>query len=261
MSRLGDAFRRHHQALLQQLERHVEAVQGPQASEQAAQLARFLQEELLPHARAEERHLYAAVEPLLHRAGRATATMSVDHEVLEGYVRQVAQTIQQLARAAGGGEGAAEPARHQLARLAVELAAVLRLHIQKEERVYLPLVEQGLSEGEQERLLEAMHQEQRPGAEGHPGVAATLDVRPLPPARRHPLIFDTFDRLAVGQALELVNDHDPRPLYYQFAVERSGEFGWEYLERGPESWRVRIVRTAPPGSAAPAEPDRTGQKG
>jgi uncharacterized protein (DUF2249 family) len=73
---------------------------------------------------------------------------------------------------------------------------------------------------------------------------STLDVRNEPPARRHALIFDTFDRLAAGDGFELVNDHDPKPLYYQLQAEQTGRFSWEYLEQGPEVWRVRIGRTA-----------------
>jgi uncharacterized protein (DUF2249 family) len=69
-----------------------------------------------------------------------------------------------------------------------------------------------------------------------------LDVRDLPPARRHALIFDRCGRLDLGDALVLVNDHDPKPLYYQFEAELPGQFAWEYLERGPEAWRVRITR-------------------
>jgi len=72
----------------------------------------------------------------------------------------------------------------------------------------------------------------------------TLDVRTEPPARRHALIFDTFERLAAGREFELVNDHDPKPLYYQLEAEQTGRFSWEYLEQGPEVWRVRIGRTA-----------------
>jgi uncharacterized protein (DUF2249 family) len=69
-----------------------------------------------------------------------------------------------------------------------------------------------------------------------------LDVRTEPPARRHSLIFETFERLEPGGGFELRNDHDPKPLYYQFAAERSGAFTWDYLEQGPEVWRVRIGR-------------------
>lgn len=72
----------------------------------------------------------------------------------------------------------------------------------------------------------------------------TIDVREIMPRERHPLIFQTFDDLAVGESFELVNDHDPKPLYYQFMAERQGQVGWEYLEEGPETWRVRISRTA-----------------
>ena len=71
-----------------------------------------------------------------------------------------------------------------------------------------------------------------------------VDVRAIAPRERHPLIFSTFRGLRPGQAMELVNDHDPRPLYYQFAAETPGAFTWEYLERGPDTWRVAITRTA-----------------
>jgi uncharacterized protein (DUF2249 family) len=72
-----------------------------------------------------------------------------------------------------------------------------------------------------------------------------IDVRAEPPVRRHTLIFATFDALAPGDAFELRNDHDPKPLYYQFAAEQAGRFSWDYLEQGPEVWRVRIGRTEP----------------
>jgi uncharacterized protein (DUF2249 family) len=71
----------------------------------------------------------------------------------------------------------------------------------------------------------------------------TLDVRTEPPARRHELIFDTFAALPAGDGFELVNDHDPKPLYYQLEAEQTGRFSWQYLEEGPEVWRVRIGRT------------------
>ena len=71
-----------------------------------------------------------------------------------------------------------------------------------------------------------------------------LDVRTIPPAQRHPLIFQRFAALPVGGSFELVNDHDPKPLYYQLNFEYSGQLGWDYLEQGPRVWRVRISRTA-----------------
>ncbi|GAB4062754.1 DUF2249 domain-containing protein [Uliginosibacterium sediminicola] len=71
-------------------------------------------------------------------------------------------------------------------------------------------------------------------------AAVTLDVRAIAPRFRHPLIFGIFDKLPPGQALLLTNDHDPKPLYYQFQAESNGAFSWDYLEEGPERWQVRI---------------------
>jgi len=74
------------------------------------------------------------------------------------------------------------------------------------------------------------------------GTDAILDVRSEPPARRHSLIFDTYDALGSGEAFVLVNDHDPKPLWYQFEAEHKGAYSWDYLEQGPEVWRVRVGR-------------------
>ncbi|MEW6775076.1 MAG: DUF2249 domain-containing protein [Bdellovibrionota bacterium] len=74
-----------------------------------------------------------------------------------------------------------------------------------------------------------------------------LDVRPLPPAQRHPLIFRTFDALPPGKGLVLINDHDPKPLLYQFQFERPHGFEWSVLEAGPNDFRVEIRRRAAEG--------------
>jgi uncharacterized protein (DUF2249 family) len=75
-------------------------------------------------------------------------------------------------------------------------------------------------------------------------MSRELDVRTEQPARRHQLIFETYSALRAGETFELINDHDPKPLYYQFAAEHAGEFVWHALEEGPEVWRIRIGRTA-----------------
>jgi uncharacterized protein (DUF2249 family) len=75
-----------------------------------------------------------------------------------------------------------------------------------------------------------------------PGADRDLDVRSEPPARRHELIFGAYEALGSGEAFVLVNDHDPKPLRYQFEAEHAGGFTWEYLEEGPTVWRVRIGR-------------------
>ena len=72
----------------------------------------------------------------------------------------------------------------------------------------------------------------------------TLDVRQMPPWERHPKIFEIIDNLAVGDALRLVNDHDPRPLHYQILAERPGQFEYNSREEGAHEWVARITRVA-----------------
>ena len=69
-----------------------------------------------------------------------------------------------------------------------------------------------------------------------------LDVRSIVPREKHPTIFSAFDSLQSGETFQLINDHDPMPLYYQFQAERSEQFVWNYVEKGPEVWRVNISR-------------------
>jgi uncharacterized protein (DUF2249 family) len=69
-----------------------------------------------------------------------------------------------------------------------------------------------------------------------------LNVTVIAPRERHPLIFQAFDAMEKGGAFVLVNDHDPKPLYYSFLHEREGQFGWDYLIQGPDEWRVRISK-------------------
>lgn len=71
-----------------------------------------------------------------------------------------------------------------------------------------------------------------------------LDVRRLIPMERHRQIFETYEKLKPGESFVLVNDHDPKPLYYQFEAEHTGQFSWNYLQHGPQVWQVEIGRSA-----------------
>jgi uncharacterized protein (DUF2249 family) len=81
-------------------------------------------------------------------------------------------------------------------------------------------------------------------------VTETLDVRELPPAQRHEVIFDTYAELDGGEAFVLVNDHDPKPLYHQFDAEAGPEFVWEYRKKEPGEFRV-LIGKAEDASQAP----------
>jgi len=42
-----------------------------------------------------------------------------------------------------------------------------------------------------------------------------IDVRVIPLSERHPRkIFDIWDGLNAGETLQIINDHDPKPLYF-----------------------------------------------
>jgi len=88
----------------------------------------------------------------LREHGRATATMSVDHEYIEGYVAEIEKAVQAIE---SGGD--ASRARERLERLVLQLQAVLQVHLEKEERIYLPLMEQHMPEEEQEGIVNRMH--------------------------------------------------------------------------------------------------------
>ena len=75
----------------------------------------------------------------------------------------------------------------------------------------------------------------------------TLDVRIIEPRLKHPSIFQRFDELKKGEAFIILNDHDPLPLFYQFKAERPEQFEWQYVEEGPDTWRVSITRTKEAG--------------
>jgi uncharacterized protein (DUF2249 family) len=73
-----------------------------------------------------------------------------------------------------------------------------------------------------------------------------LDVRPIPPRDKHPTIHRLLDSLPNGDTLRLINDHDPRPLRFELEADYPAAFAWEYLERGPEVWRVDIRKVGAP---------------
>ena len=235
MSQVVAAIHEHHSALLDTLTKYGVKLSQQPANFDPKQVVDFLRNDLLRHASGEEAYLYSAVEALIKAHGQATATMRVDHRFIEDYVRRIEAAGEALTQAAADER---EAKQEQLERLMVQLEAVLEVHLAKEEQVYLPLLEQYLPVEEQQRILEGMHEAYQEDAV----IKTTIDVRPIPPRERHPLIFQTFELLQAGERFQLVNDHDPKPLFYQFKAEREGQFSWEYLEQGPSVWRVNIGR-------------------
>lgn len=71
-----------------------------------------------------------------------------------------------------------------------------------------------------------------------------IDVRPISRQRRHPVIFEAYKQLSIGQSLILLNDHEPCGLRDEFERELAGAFGWEALPITDAAHRVRITKHA-----------------
>ena len=80
------------------------------------------------------------------------------------------------------------------------------------------------------------------------GPDKVMDVRPIPCSIKHGLIIRTWLELPVGDHFVLLNDHDPVPLYYQFAAQWPGAFTWQHLVKGPDEYRVKITKLQPTSS-------------
>jgi uncharacterized protein (DUF2249 family) len=66
-----------------------------------------------------------------------------------------------------------------------------------------------------------------------------IDVRDIAPRYRHAIIFQLFDHLD-ADSLQLIADHDPRPLHFQLEVKHGTRCNWSCIEQGPDVWRVRL---------------------
>ncbi len=78
--------------------------------------------------------------------------------------------------------------------------------------------------------------------EENSGEIEVLCVSALEPRLKHPTVFKYFDALQAGEAFAIENDHDPKPLYYELLAERGNIFTWEYLQQGPEVFKVKIQK-------------------
>lgn len=72
----------------------------------------------------------------------------------------------------------------------------------------------------------------------------TIDVRSFAQRIRNTLILGNTVKLAQGEAFLFVDDHDPKPLFYQLANGFPGAFRWDYQARGPDIWQICITRIA-----------------
>lgn len=241
----ADAVVQHHAELSGVLAARTEALlaaagrsDAAEARSAAADLVAWVERELVPHALAEEQAMYPAAHRTL--AGRLLIDgMLAEHRAITALAGELA--------------AATDPVR--AAASARALTAVFESHLAKENEQVLPLLaaSPGVSLA---ALLEGMHEllggHEEPQAEaGHHACGCgehdtaehpELDARAIPHAIRHATIFGALDSVPPGRGLVLVAPHDPLPLLDQAAQRFPGRFTTEYLERGPEAWRILFAR-------------------
>ncbi len=235
------AIREHHAQLDGALALCVaRAIDSGGAASAVAELATWGERELLPHALAEEQTLYAAARTLAEARLLVTA-MTAEHQVLADLVARL------------GSSSTSSP--YDAVAAAGALQTLFRSHLAEENDLLLPLLESapGISVhdllAQMHEQLEASHapQSEEPAAHtcacGHDDEGLpVVDARTIPHAVRHASIFGALGSLQVGGGLVLVAPHDPLPLLAQLEEAQPGRFEVSYLQRGPEDWRLQLVR-------------------
>ena len=220
-------------------------------------LVAFCDRSLLPHAAAEE----SALCPADHRMPEARLLV----ESLIGEHRCLTTLVDALRAAPGPGDAAAD---------ARALQVLFEEHLAMENGLVLPLLAMTPEISLAELLADMHHRlandssdensaEDQHNEEGHDvyegqieeaggcdgvcgcgGAEETnepeLDVRDVPHAIRHATVFGALDAVPAGTAMVLIAHHDPLPLLAQIEQRSPGVFAVEYLERGPEAWRLRL---------------------
>ena len=247
-SAAAEAIERHHAELSAALVTRVEALvnaashqDSAAATTARAELVAWAERELLPHAAAEEESLYRPAQEM-SEARLLVSGMLDEHRTLAGLLAEVASTSDAV----------------RAATAARALQVLFQTHLTKENELVLPLLASD-SQVSLAGLLEGMHGAlvghgavpRGPKAEGRHSCGCgdaddagfpELDARIVPHAIRHATVFGALDAVAPHSGMILIAPHDPLPLLAQIEQRDAGAFAVEYLERGPEAWRLQFVR-------------------
>lgn len=259
------AFRGHHAELAEHLAVRTTAMLAAARTGECDEAREYLHDwystALIPHIVAEEQALYACAAEL-DATRLLICGLLVEHRTLMTLIAGLA-----LSR---------DP--FDAAMTAASVQALFAMHLAKEDDLLLPALDAGgldlpeiltgtqgvlgAAEAAEEGGCGCGHDHSSDGAGDAKLVRITsapdqtapaltsvptagpeeLDVRALPHGQRHEIIFARLDALSAGQALVIVNDHDPKPLRYQTEGMWPGRFDWSYSQAGPEVWRVAIRR-------------------
>lgn len=191
------------------------------------ELIDWCRRELEPHAEAEEATLYPAArgdalaEPLVR-------ALSHEHGLLQHLIARLAARDDATALAADA--GALQILLGSLADLLTQMHAVLE-----------PTAPSGGSVAEPD--TGDGHGPRACGCHDETSAdAPELDARAIPHAIRHATIFGALDAVQPAAAMVLIAPHDPLPPLAQIEQRTPGAFEVDYLQRGPDVWRLRFTR-------------------
>ena len=71
-----------------------------------------------------------------------------------------------------------------------------------------------------------------------------LDARAIPHAIRHAAILGALQALGHNESMILVAPHNPLPLLDQIDSMWPDVFSLEYVQEGPDAWKIRFTRVA-----------------
>lgn len=245
-----EAIKNHHAELAGHVAALTEAMlsaaeQGADIEPARAAAVAFLTGELMPHAVAEEEHLYPAAART-DRARLLIESMIAAHHIIGALVEQIRS----------------EPSAVRAAAAASALRVLFDAHLTDENDRILAVVAAD-PEISLDEVTHGMHELLGGHAESHPGGHGAdsghgsaggcscgevdaddpvLDVREVPHSIRHATVFGAFDAVPAGGSLILVAHHDPIPLLHQLHDRTSGRIEISYEERGPEAWRLRLTK-------------------
>lgn len=221
----------------------LSATRSDRAAAARAELLDWLRTELVPHAEAEERTLYPAAAEI-DEARLLVEAMLAEHALIHRLVAELESATDPVAAAA----------------FAKALEVVFDSHLAKENDQLIPTVVAS-PKYSVAQMLDGMHEllgghaagdaPSAPVAEGGHQCACgghdeeglpELDTRTIPHAIRHATIFGALEGLRPGAGLLLTANHDPVPLLAQLEQRAPGAFGVDYVERGPEVWRLEFTR-------------------
>lgn len=223
----------------------VEDSDGPRSTTARTELVQWGRTQLVPHLVARD----AALHPVAHR-----------HDRLRQLTEAQRANVQTLTRLLDALESAPNPVR--AVGHARGLEVLLSAYARAEHEQILPLLVQtpGVS---LDTLANVMAEHAATtsaalggtedagtspetgtcGCGGHdePGLPV-LDARAVPHAIRHATIFGALDAVGPRSGLILLAPHDPLPLLAQIDARWPGVFAVDYLERGPETWKLSFTR-------------------